>query len=141
MAASKSWSSDVTRSPRRRHFTLGEANRALPLVSRVVGDIVRLHEQATNLHAQLEIRGKPQRRAEIEIEMERTVDRLNDLVDELKSVGCDLKDYRMGLVDFIGKHQGREICLCWKLGEESVDHWHELHSGFQGRQPVSLLRE
>ncbi len=141
MAASKSWSSDVTPSRRRRHFTLEEANRSLPLVRRVVSDIVRTHEQATQLHAQLENRGKPQQRAEIEEQLEKTVDRLNDLVDELKTVGCDLKDYRIGLVDFIGKHQGREICLCWKLGEERIDHWHELHAGFQGRQPVELLRE
>ncbi|MBC7784289.1 MAG: DUF2203 domain-containing protein [Burkholderiales bacterium] len=139
MAASKSWSTDVTLTRRRRHFTVAEANRTLPLVRRVVADIVRTHERATDLHNKLEDRACPQKRADVEESLEKQVDLLADLVEELRSIGCDLKDYRMGLVDFIGKHQGREICLCWKMGEEQVDWWHELHTGFSGRQPVSLL--
>lgn len=139
MAASKSWSSDSPALPRKRHFTLEEANRTLPLVRRIVADVVRTHERATHLHNQLEYRGKPQQRVEIEDALEKEVDRLNDLVDELRTIGCELKDYRMGLVDFIGKHEGREICLCWCLGEPQIDHWHELHAGFSGRQPVSEL--
>ncbi len=141
MAASKSWSSETTPSRKRRYFTLDEANRALPLVRRVVADLVNTHETATHLHSQLENRSKPQQRAEVEHQLEKTVDRLTDLVDELNAIGCELKDYRLGLIDFIAKHQGREICLCWMLGEERIDHWHELHTGFQGRQPVEMLSE
>lgn len=141
MAASKSWSSDTTPSRRRRHFTLDEANRTLPLVRRIVTDVVAAHETATYLHAQLENRDKPQLRVQIEEQLERTVDRLNDLLDELKVIGCELKDYKLGLIDFTAKHEGREICLCWMLGEERVDYWHELHAGFQGRQSVELLAD
>lgn len=139
MAASKSWSSDLPAVQRKRCFTLDEANRTLPLVRRIVADVVRTHERATQLHSQLEHRGKPQVRVEVEDALEKEVDRLNDLVDELRTIGCELKDYRMGLVDFIGKHQGREICLCWRLGEPEIGFWHELHAGFSGRQPVSEL--
>ncbi len=139
MAVPKSWSSDISPTRTRRYFTLEEANRTIPFVSRVVTDIVQTHERAANLHAQLENRGKPQQRILVEEELEKTVDRLNDLVDELKTIGCELKEYRLGLVDFIAKHDGREICLCWKLGEDRIDHWHELHAGFQGRQPVQML--
>lgn len=141
MEASKSWSSQATPNRRRRHFSLEEANRALPLVRRIVSDLVSTHEVATHLHAQLENRSKPQQRADIEHQLELTVDKLNDLVEELNAVGCELKDYRLGLIDFIAKHQGREICLCWMLGEERIDHWHELHTGFQGRQPVANLHQ
>lgn len=139
MAASKSWSSDVPATRRRKHFTLEEAHRALPLVRQIVTDIVRTHERASNLHAQLEHRLPTTQRGEIETGLEKTVDRLNDLVDELKEIGVELKDYRLGLIDFVGKHEGREIYLCWKLGEESIQHWHEIHDGFSGRQPISLL--
>jgi hypothetical protein len=62
-------------------------------------------------------------------------------VDELTSIGVELKDYQMGLVDFIGRHQGRDVYLCWKLGESKIGFWHELHTGFTGRQPVASLRE
>ena len=43
---------------------------------------------------------------------------------------------REGLVDFIGRHEGRDVYLCWKLGEERITHWHELNAGFAGRKPV-----
>jgi hypothetical protein len=138
MAVPKSWSAGITASRKRRFFTLAEANKSLPLVRRVVADIVRTHEDASQLHAQLENRTAAQR-LEVERDLERTVDRLHTLVEELRAIGCELKDYRMGLVDFIAKHDGREISLCWKLGEESIQHWHELHDGFSGRQPVNLL--
>lgn len=141
MAVSKSWSSDTHPYQQRKYFTLAEANRTLPLVRRIVADIVSTHETATYLHAQLENRDHPQTREELEKQLERTVDRLNELSEELKAVGCELKDYRMGLVDFISRHEGREIYLCWMLGEQTIRHWHELHTGFQGRQPVELLTE
>ncbi|MGN6505051.1 MAG: DUF2203 domain-containing protein [Tepidisphaeraceae bacterium] len=139
MAPSKSWSSEPLAAPRRRYFTVSEANRALPLVSRIVADIVKTHERATLLHGQLEGRMKSAERHTIEQDLERAVDRLGDLIGELKDVGCELKDYRPGLIDFVGKHQGREIYLCWKLHEPAVEHWHELNEGFAGRQPIQLL--
>lgn len=139
MAVSKSWSGGSGVSARKKVFTVEEANRTLPLVRRVVADVVRAHEEATGLHMRLEHRLPTHERDAIQNELERIVDRLGDLIEELKAVGCDLKDYRIGLIDFIGRHEGRDICLCWKLGEEAVDHWHELHDGFAGRQPVALL--
>jgi len=62
-------------------------------------------------------------------------------VDELGSIGVELKDYESGLIDFPGRHQGRDIYLCWKLGEDKVTHWHELHSGYAGRQSTNTLEE
>ena len=47
----------------------------------------------------------------------------------------------MGLIDFTGRHKGRDVCLCWKLGEETVGYWHEMDAGFAGRQPIATLRE
>lgn len=140
MAVSKSWSTGVPATRRKRHFTLEEANRALPLVQRIVRDIVAAHEVATALHGRLEhVPSSSLERAQIEDGLERAVGTLNRLLDELKEIGCDLKDYRTGLIDFIGLHDDREICLCWKLGEPSIDYWHELHDGFAGRRSVSEL--
>lgn len=139
MAVSKSWSGGTEAASRRKYFTLAEANRALPLVQRVVADVVRTHEEASGLHNQLEHRMSVKQRDDIQGKLENAVDRLNDLVEELKTIGCELKDYRSGLIDFVGRHEGRDIYLCWKLGEPAVEHWHELHAGFAGRQPVSVL--
>jgi len=124
----------------RRRFTLVEANRSLPLVKRIVADIVQTQQVATQLHAQAEtLSGREQQNAQSELQ--RQVDRLQEYVDELTDIGVELKDYQTGLIDFIARHQGREVYLCWKLGEDQITHWHELQAGFAGRQPVSLLEE
>jgi len=130
------------RSRPRRRFTLEQANRTLPLVSRIVADIVKVHKQATTTQIQLErLSPASRQRRPLEQDLEKAMERLNDLVGELSAVGCEVKDFQLGLVDFIGRHQGRDVYLCWKLGEPQIGHWHELDAGFAGRQPVSLLQE
>jgi hypothetical protein len=124
----------------RRRFTLEQANRALPLVRRVVNDIVQTREQATQLQSRLESAGaKEQKRIQQDLDV--AIDRLHAYLDELTEIGCELKDFQAGLVDFIGHHQGREVNLCWKLGEEKIAYFHELSSGFAGRIPVTKLDE
>jgi hypothetical protein len=134
----------VTPSRPKRRFTLEQANKTLPLVSRIVSDIVKAHEVATSLQAKIEA-ANPSTSSSVqqqaETELEHKLDRLQTLVDELSEVGCELKDYQTGLVDFVGRHQGRDVYLCWKLGEGKIGFWHELQTGFAGRQPVSVLDE
>lgn len=124
----------------RRHFTLQQANRALPLVRRVVSDIVQTRELATQLQSRLEgASGKEHERIQNELDL--AIDKLHTYLDELTEIGVELKDFQTGLVDFIGRHQGREVYLCWKLGEEAIGFFHELNAGFAGRTPVSMLQE
>ncbi|HWB52965.1 MAG TPA: DUF2203 domain-containing protein [Tepidisphaeraceae bacterium] len=125
----------------KRRFTVDEANRTLPLVKRIVGDIVRTHTLVSQLHQQLETPAPAAAQQKTQDELESQIDRLNEYVGELAAVGCDLKDYQAGLVDFLGRHKGRDICLCWKLGEEKIEYWHEMQTGFAGRQPVATLEE
>src|SRR5687767_12538283 len=127
--------------PAKRKFTLAEANRALPLVSRIVRDIVNAHERATELQTKLEEALPAKLVAAAQEQLDSTLDRLQDYVDELDVLGIELKDYEAGLIDFRGRHQGRDVYLCWKLGEEKVSHWHEIQAGFSGRQPASKLEE
>ena len=124
----------------RRRFTLLEANSSLPLVKRIVADIVRTHGEAAKLQQLLE-RSSAKSQSTTQAALEQAMHRLEDYVDELSEVGCELKDYQMGLIDFTGRHQGRDICLCWKLGEDEIVYWHEMESGFAGRKPVALLKE
>jgi hypothetical protein len=125
----------------RRRFTLSEANKSLPLVKRVVSDIVHTHAEASRLQQLIERNASKAEQSAIQDRLEQAMHRLEDYVDELAEIGCELKDYQMGLIDFTGRHMGRDVCLCWKLGEEKIAFWHELESGFAGRKPVSLLRE
>ena len=61
---------------------------------------------------------------------------LRELVDELLKLGVDFKGFDLGLVDFPCWHEGREICLCWKLGEPAIGFWHETWAGYAGRRPL-----
>lgn len=124
----------------RRRFSLAQANKALPLVRRIVGDIVRTHSEAVKLQEEIAY-CSPRRQSEVKDRLELAMHHMEDYVDELSEIGCDLKDYQMGLIDFTGRHRGHDVCLCWKFGEEAVAYWHEFESGFAGRQPVSTLDE
>jgi len=125
----------------RQRFTLEQANKTLPLVKRIVQDVVNSHEHAAELQAKLAagLTGKDMQA--VQTDLEGTLEHLQGYVDELAGIGCELKDYATGLVDFVGRHQGRDVCLCWKLGEETIGYWHEVKAGFAGRQPVASLVE
>jgi hypothetical protein len=58
------------------------------------------------------------------------------LLHKIKETGCIVKSLEGGTVDFLAKIDGRDVYLCWRYGEESITHYHELHTGFRGRQPL-----
>ncbi|MGH2497167.1 MAG: DUF2203 domain-containing protein [Ktedonobacteraceae bacterium] len=64
------------------------------------------------------------------------IESLQTLAREVKRFGCELKDPDTGLIDFLSMRGGREIYLCWRLGEERINFWHYLDAGFAGRQPL-----
>jgi hypothetical protein len=131
----------VRRSRPKRRFTLAQANSTLPLVRRIVGDIVKTHGLVLRLQAEMEHAAGAREQAATQSRLDESVTRLEDFVDELSEVGCELKDYQVGLIDFVGRHQSRDVYLCWKLGEEKIGYWHEMNAGYTGRQPVSTLKE
>jgi hypothetical protein len=125
----------------KKRFTVSQAQKTLPLVSRIVADIVQTHDQAVQMQTNLERSQESREQTHAQRKLDGTLDRLQDLVNELSDVGCELKDYQTGLIDFVGRHQGREVYLCWKLGEEKISYWHELNAGFSGRKPIGMLEE
>jgi hypothetical protein len=129
----------VTVGAKRKWFTVKEANRSLPLVSRIVADVVTQHEHLEQLRksrASLLAEGRRGPAQQIERQAIEVVARLNNLIQELSNIGCDLRDLLGGLVDFPGRRKGKAILLCWKPGEEQVGYWHEPHAGFIGRRPI-----
>lgn len=63
-------------------------------------------------------------------------DRLDVLLHKIQDMGIEVKDLAIGLIDFVAMHEGREVYLCWKYGEDSIQFWHEIEAGFQGRQRI-----
>ncbi len=61
---------------------------------------------------------------------------LREEVSWLNDRNILLRDPETGLVDFPARRDGREVYLCWRLGEDAVGWWHELDTGFAGRKPL-----
>lgn len=59
-----------------------------------------------------------------------------DAVAEIDSIGVQVKDLDLGLLDFPCEVEGQTILLCWRLGEKSITHWHGMEEGFAGRKPI-----
>lgn len=124
-------------------FTLEQANRTLPLVRRIVADVVRGHARWLEVMSELEVLAagvradRPDPRVEaLEREAQLLARDLDAFEAELADLGIALKDRRIGLVDFPSERDGRTVLLCWRLGEPTVQYWHELESGFAGRRPL-----
>ena len=66
--------------------------------------------------------------------------KLTTYIEELKRLGVEFKGPD-GLCDFYSIMDGREVFLCWRLGEPEVSHWHDLDAGFAGRQPLTESRK
>lgn len=128
-------------------FTLEHANRTLPLVRRIVEDVVRGHARWLDVMSELELvapgvrADRPDPRvAALEREAQAIARELDAFEAELASLGITLKDRRIGLVDFPAEREGRVVWLCWRLGEPAVQYWHELDGGFAGRRPLQSTR-
>ncbi len=61
---------------------------------------------------------------------------VRSLLGRFTDAGLVLRDLDRGLVDFPAIRDGEEIYLCWQEGEDAVEHWHDLESGFTGREPL-----
>ncbi len=122
-----------------RYFTVEEANALLPRLRALIEamwearaailaarpDMEPVLEAAMN-------NGGSQRASEVVAEFER----LQNIVHEIREMGCVLRDMEKGLVDFLSRRDGQEVYLCWHYGEERVAFWHELRAGFAGRRPL-----
>ncbi len=123
----------------RKIFSLKEANQTLPLVSRIIQDIVRVNEEMRKTHERGLALAEEGRSVRAEAAQDQLVElghQIEDLVDELEGIGCVCKDPVQGLVDFPARVGNRTVFLCWKLGEDQIRFWHELEAGFAGRKPV-----
>ena len=61
---------------------------------------------------------------------------LRDALNELQGVEVVLRDLDRGLIDFPALHDGREVYLCLEDGEDEIGYWHEIESGYGGREPL-----
>jgi hypothetical protein len=61
---------------------------------------------------------------------------IQDAIYMLTELGIQVKDLNTGLIDFPAQHHGRTVLLCWQYDEPSVQFWHDVDTGFSGRQRI-----
>ena len=127
-------------------FSLDEANRTLPLVSKIVADLVEDHRRWEDKVREFELATvgsspeRPDAIAELlQIEAQRLARDIEGYIAELNDLGVICKGMDTGLVDFRGRIDDRDVFYCWKLGEPGVQYWHEIDAGFVGRQKLHPL--
>jgi hypothetical protein len=133
-----------------RFFTVAEAQRTLPLVRRIVADLMSEYPRWGAAVGRFELLsagaradwGETAEQAAARDEVTAAASRINEYLKELDAIGCVFKGFDAGLVDFYSLRDDRPVFLCWKLGEARIEHWHELDAGFGGRQRLDVpLRE
>ena len=115
-----------------KYFTPAEAQLTLPLVKKIVKDILDTTKEIRLMAEDLD--GK----IEDDPAVQRMVEQVNGFMGELEEIGCFFKDWNfsIGLVDFPAIIDGQEVLLCWRSDEEDVKYYHELDTGYAGRKPI-----
>ena len=141
-----------------RFYDLDEANAAIPEVRTILeslrdqrAELIRLRD-AVLAHgtdeeeSRGESRGDATTEAKIDadvrvlrLRMQGVIDRMQAGVVRIDEMGITLREIETGLLDFPALASGRQIWLCWRLGEGDVEHWHELSEGFAGRRALADL--
>jgi hypothetical protein len=129
-----------------RIFTPADANELLPVVRPLVERMVEgkraldaAQAEADDVSTRISGNGgglPPARLAEVNAELSRRAAELAGALEEIQDLGVVVKDLDTGLVDFPSVREGRDVLLCWRLGEDEVAFWHGYDDGFAGRQPI-----
>ena len=115
----------------KKYFTPNEANKRLPYVRKIIGEILekgRIWQQEFDQSAE----GEPSPEVlalQVDIEM---------LMGELEALGCFFKDWNfdVGLIDFPAKINGQEVLMCWRSDEPEIRWYHPVEAGYAARQPI-----
>ncbi len=115
-----------------KYFTPTEARNTLPLVKKIVKDILTTSREMRLIAD--EVNGEVENNSQIK----KFASDIEGFMSELEEIGCYFKDWNfsIGLVDFPAIIEGKEVLLCWKSDEDNILYYHGPDSGFAGRKPI-----
>ena len=113
-------------------FSPASANQTLPLVRRVVGDILDTGRQLRTLAKEL---GE---NFDDNAGVRQLKTALQELFDELANIGCSYRawNFEIGLIDFPAVIEGDDVLLCWRSDEPELLYYHGIDEGYAGRKPI-----
>ena len=130
-----------------RYFTRDQAEQLLPQVERLIreGLFLKAEYQETDeilrtASRDIMLRGgmnlDRERLLQARQRRDSSATQLRAVLEAVQEYGCQVKDLDIGLLDFPTLYHGREVLLCWRLGESRIEFWHDLEEGFRGRKPI-----
>ena len=130
-----------------RYFTLSESESLLPEVERALRDALFHKGEYQKADDELDLSiqhirnsgGAQVNRGEhlaVRARRDTSAAALKEALERIEQTGALVKDLDIGLIDFMALYRGREVCLCWKLGEDRIRFWHGTEEGFRGRKLI-----
>jgi hypothetical protein len=115
-----------------KYFTPSEARKTLPLVRKIVKDILDTSREMRLIAEEI---GES---VENDPHIQKLADNVEGFMSELEEIGCFFKDWNfsIGLVDFPAMINGREVFLCWRSDEDDILYYHEVETGFASRKLI-----
>ena len=122
-----------------KHYRLDEARALLPEVRQWLDQLGRVKEQLARLDARLadRLENGHDLGGDTVSRWLKAVVAFKSLLEEFARREIQIKDLDRGLVDFPAFIGGREVFLCWERGEEDIEYWHDLESGYAGRERLT----
>lgn len=123
----------------KKYFTVEEANDSIPELTGKIRTLLELKDVLESMRIELEpfFKAIPSNGGDKTAFLNLQVgEEFKKIVDNIEKRGCFLKGLDPPLIDFPHILNGREVYLCWKYDEKEITYWHEVESGFDGRQPL-----
>jgi hypothetical protein len=121
-----------------KHYTLEEARKLLPQVRQWLDQLDKVQQQLEPLNKRTasmmglgdDIGGDAVN------SLTRTLADCKQILFEFRKREIQIKDFSRGLLDFPSLRDGKEIFLCWEKDEDDIEFWHDLDSGYAGREKL-----
>ena len=128
-------------------FSLDEAQSLLPILESLLRRAIDAKESAGLVEVELQLLSRNiflsggmlvdvAAVARKRVAQRASIQQAQDAIQEIDSIGVQVKDLDKGLLDFPCQVGEQIVLLCWMLGETKIDFWHTVEAGFQGRQPL-----
>ncbi|MEA2515391.1 MAG: hypothetical protein QOF33_4087 [Thermomicrobiales bacterium] len=124
-------------------FTVAEANALLPQVTPILlrlrdlkGELDVAKTELNRFTPAMRSNGHGMAALALERQIAEVIARISVGIQEITELGIEIKDLDQGLIDFPSVRDRRIVYLCWRLGEGEIAYWHDLDTGFAGREPI-----
>ncbi|MGI8773426.1 MAG: DUF2203 domain-containing protein [Actinomycetota bacterium] len=117
-------------------YTVAEANELLPYLAPVLVELREKYELAMQIQERLEGAAVTNGGSKHRERWQKTLTRVQELMDRMNDWNIEVRDLGSGLVDFPSRRGDSDVWLCWRMGEPEVAYWHGRDEGFSSRRAL-----